>query len=335
MVLYVVARFTGNFVRNFSPEWGFIPEIGVALIIFRSRIRLLVNFMKFLYLDKKDRILAWFTPKHTAMAAGTLALLLAIPFWKESVTGKFVLEPVNQALVRAHVPGRVESIFVGEGDAVAKGAPLADLSNMALRSGLDDAKAKLVLASAQVKGAALSYQGYGNALMEEERSAKHYGQLSEMNGALQLKAPLAGTVVTPKVQQLLGAYLKTGTEFLEIADLSVLRARIYISEYYLYKIKRDETARLQLDGLLKRRDGTVAMVSARPAENPMASVVEAESGSGKAQPHQYYFVDISVENPERDLKPGMTGVARVYGNRRSLGGMAFEEIRNFWGRKLW
>ena len=26
-VLYIVARFAGNFVRNFSPEWGFVPEI--------------------------------------------------------------------------------------------------------------------------------------------------------------------------------------------------------------------------------------------------------------------------------------------------------------------
>ena len=38
-VLYILARFVGNIVRNFSPEWGFIPEIAVALLIFRSRIR--------------------------------------------------------------------------------------------------------------------------------------------------------------------------------------------------------------------------------------------------------------------------------------------------------
>ena len=63
-VLYIAARFVGNIVRNFSPEWGFVPEIAVALLIFRSRIRLLVNFMKFLYLDKKDRIAAWFTPRN-------------------------------------------------------------------------------------------------------------------------------------------------------------------------------------------------------------------------------------------------------------------------------
>jgi hypothetical protein len=31
----------------------------------------------------------------------------------------------------------------------------------------------------------------------------------------------------------------------------------------------------------------------------------------------------------------MTGSARVYGERRSLAGMAAEWIANFWGRKFW
>src|SRR5258707_1646858 len=138
-VLYVVARFTGNFVRNFSPEWGFIPEIGVALIIFRSRIRLLVNFMKFLYLDKRDRIVAWFTPQHTAIAAGILGLLLAIPVWRESVAGDFVLEPVNQAVVRAHVAGAITRIFVREGEEIRPAGLLATLTKLPLQSNLSEA----------------------------------------------------------------------------------------------------------------------------------------------------------------------------------------------------
>lgn len=334
-VLYILARFAGNFVRNFSPEWGFIPELGVAAIIFRSRIRLLVNFMKFLYLDKRDRILAWFTPKHTAMAAGILGLLLAIPVWKESVVGKFVLEPVNQAVVRAHVPGAVSKIFVHEGQIVSKGSTLASLSNVPMQSGLDDAKARLVLASARAKEAALNYQGYGNALMEKERSSKEYGQISEMTAALELRAPIAGTVVTPRVQDQLGAYLKSGSELLEIADLGEMRARIYISEYDLYKIRIGESAKLQFEGVLKRSDGEVSLVSARPATTSQGGSEQTEDDANTARPHQFYFVDIVVANPGNVLKPGMTGVARVYGSRRSVGGMAVEEIKNFWSRKLW
>src|SRR5260370_37895763 len=59
-VLYVLARFVGNVFRNFNPEWSFIPELATAALLFKSRIRTLVNFVKFVYLDKKDPVHAWF-----------------------------------------------------------------------------------------------------------------------------------------------------------------------------------------------------------------------------------------------------------------------------------
>jgi putative peptide zinc metalloprotease protein len=334
-VLFILARFAGNSVRNFSPEWGFIPEVGVALIIFRSRIRLLVNFMKFLYLDKRDRILAWFTPKHTAVAGGILALLLGVPVWKESVVGKFVLEPVDEAVVRAHLPGTISKIFVREGETVSQGTHLATLSNLPLQSGLSDAKAELTLASAKAKAAAFNYQGYGNALMERERLTEQFGQMSKMSAALELVAPISGTVLTPKVQDLLGAYLKPGGELLEIADLAKMRARISISEYEMYKVQKGSQVLLQFGGTLRRWDGQVGLVSARPTQPAREDYNETQAESSATRPHQFYFVDIVVANPDQELKPGMTGVARVYGSRRSFGGMAVEEIKNFWGRKLW
>ena len=332
-ILYIVARFAGNFVRNFSPEWGFIPEISVAGVIFRSRIRLLVNFMKFLYLDKKDRVLAFFTLRNSGIAAGILVLLLGVPVWKESVVGKFVLEPANQVVVRAHVPGTISKIFVREGEAVVQGSPLATLNNMPLQSELNDARAKLVLASNKANAAARNYQGYGNALMEEEQMTKQYGQAEAMNAALELNAPIAGTVVTPRVQDQLGAYLKPGSELLQIADLTQMRARIHISEYEMYKIRAGERAKLQFDGMIRRREGQISLLSTRPSETPQTELEEAELN--ERRPQQFYFVDIVVQNAEHALKPGMSGVARVYGSRRSIGGMGLEEIRNFWGRKLW
>ena len=334
-ILYILASFAGNIVRSFSPEWGFIPELGVAAIIFRSRIRSLVNFMKFLYLDKKDRIMAWFTPQHSAMTVAVMALLLAIPFWKESVVGRFVLEPVDVAQVRAHVPGRVSQIYVREGEFVSKGVLLATLTNLPLQSNLDDARAKLLLASAEARGAEMHYQGYGSALMEKERSQRNYKQLSEMSSNLEFRAPIEGTVITPRVQDQLGAYLRGGAEFVEVANLSQMKARIYTSEYDLYKIRGSQSAKLLLDGMLRRRDGQVALISVQPVQAPPWAVVEAGKEANSIGLQTYYFVDLFVNNPQNELKPGMTGIARVYGSRRSMGGMAFESIRNFWGRKLW
>src|SRR5208282_4055856 len=71
-VLYILARFVGNVFRNFSAEWSFIPELGTAFLIFRSRLRSLGNFMKFLYLDKKDRLRAMSGNWLTLVLGGTL-----------------------------------------------------------------------------------------------------------------------------------------------------------------------------------------------------------------------------------------------------------------------
>jgi len=156
-----------------------------------------------------------------------------------------------------------------------------------------------------------------------------------MRSALELKAPLTGTVVTPKVQDQLGAYLKAGTEFLEMADLSQMRARIFTSEYDMHKIRAGQAAKVQLDGMVRRREGQVVLVSTRPTEPPPWAEEEAGKDETGGRLHQYYFVDILLQNPGGELKPEMTGIARVYGRRRSIGGMALEEVKNFWGRKLW
>jgi hypothetical protein len=114
-VLYIVARFVGNVFRNFNPEWSFIPELATAALIFRSRIRLLVNFMKFVYLDKRDRVRAWFTPQRSvAVAIGVAAFLLS-PLRHDAVVGRFILEPTQRFAMRAEVPGIVTGVYTDEG----------------------------------------------------------------------------------------------------------------------------------------------------------------------------------------------------------------------------
>jgi len=332
-VLYVLARFAGNIVRNFSPEWGFVPEIAVALMIFRSRIQLLVNFMKFVYLDKKDRIRAWFRPRNSLAFATILAVLLALPLWHESASGRFVLEPAQLAVIHARVAGTVIHIDAGEGHQVRSGDALATLRNLPLQSGVEYTRARLSLASERAKATSIHYADYGLALKEKESLASQVQQLSDMESALQITSPIAGTVVTPRVQDLLGSTLKEGQELLQVADLSSMRARIYISEYDLYMIRKDASARLQVQGMFHTWAAQIVSIAARPTETD-AHLLEKAQLQGMNPPH-FYVVDLLVQNPQTILKPGMTGVARVYGERRSVLGLGLETVLNFFGRKLW
>jgi putative peptide zinc metalloprotease protein len=333
MILYVVARFAGNIVRNFSPEWGFIPEILVALLIFRSRIRLLGNFMKFLYLDKKDRIRAWFSSAHRLAVAAGIILLLALPIFRDSVSGRFVLEPLQIEVSRARVPGTVTDVFVEEGQHVAAGTPLAALRNLVLQSDYEQTRAKASMAAERAKAASLHYVDYGSTLKEHEHLVSELQQLSLKNSELQLSSPISGVVITPRVQNLRGSYVAEGQEILRVADLSSLRARIYISEYELSRVQDSASAMLEVGGTLKKWRAQIVSIAPRPTE--MDPNLQGSGNLKGTNPPHFYLVDLIVVNPDSTLKPGMTGYARVYGQRRSAFDAARRSITNFLGRKLW
>ena len=118
-----------------------------------------------------------------------------------------------------------------------------------------------------------------------------------------------------------------------MADVSALRARIYISEYDLSRVRDSAVATLVVGRTLKKWRAQTVSIAPRPTEMDRGLSGNA-SLKGMNPPH-FYLVDLIVPNPDSTLKPGMTGYARVYGQRRSVLGAAWRTISNFFGRKLW
>jgi len=333
LVLYVLAHFVGNVFRNFNPEWSFIPELATAGLIFQSRIRLLVNFMKFVYLDKKDRVRGWFTPRRSlAVVAGMGALLLA-PLRHDAVVGRFILEPYKRVTVRAEVPGIVTDIYADEGKPVESGASLVRLRNLPLQSRLARSESEYIVTSGRAVSATQRYDNFGPLVKERERLAQQTSILSSEATNLELRSPISGVVLTPRVTDRVGTYVTEGTELLEIADLNQLRARIYVSEHDMYKLRVGSHAGLQVEGIPKKWDAYALAVSALSSEiDP--GLADQTQYKGLLPPN-FYLVDLMVANPEGTLKPGMAGTARIYAQRQSLAGFAWQEVRNFIGRKVW
>ncbi len=332
-VLYVLARFVGNVFRNFNPDWSFIPELATAALIFRSRIRNLVNFMKFLYLDKKDRLRAWFGTRQAIASAVLFLLFLFLPFWRESTTGRFVLEPVSVSVIRNPTPGILSAVFSTEGMAIAAGAPIAQLRNRPLESQLGRSLANYQVASMKANSAALRYSNLGASIQERDDLGRQTHELSDVVASLQLTSPISGIVLTPRLADRLGTQLPAGTELAEVADLRQMRARIYISEHDLYKVRVGQPARLQVQGFFQKWDSSVASLA--PVSTDMDPRLSGPNKFEGLHPPNFYVVDLQIANSDARLKPGMVGTGRVYGGRRSMVGLGWDSLSRFISRKVW
>lgn len=333
-VLYVVARFVGNVFRNFNPEWSFIPEIATAGLIFRGRLRTLWNFMRFVYLDKKDRIAAWLAGRQ-ALAIAAIALIVAVlPLRHESSTGYLILEAANRSVIRSAVPGIVTDVYASEGQWVPAGGVVMRLRNQILDSRLAHARADYAVVQRRAVLANLQNSPeFGAANAERDRLGQQTQQLALETAQLDLRSPISGLVLTPQLRDRVGSYLTAGAEVAEIADPRILRARVYVSEHDLSRFHIGSEVRLLVNGSAKKSDASVAAIEPSSSEIP-AGLIDLSQYKG-LHPPNFYVVEVNVANTDGRLKPGMVGVAKVYGERRSLAGGGWQAIRNFFGRRAW
>ncbi len=332
-ILYILARFVGNVFRNFDPDWSFIPELVTAAFIFRSRIRSLVIFMKLVYLDKRDRARSWAIFRHPLYLFGALALFACLPLWHDTVQGRFILEPQHRVFVRALVPGTVTQVYAAEGMQVAAGAPLLQLNNLALRSNQGKNAADYAAAGVRATSALLHYSDYGAATQDRERLAEQMRAVDAQAATLDVSSPIAGVVLTPRMSDRLGSHIAEGTELAEVAELDTMKARMFVSEYDLHRLRVGAPAKVMVEGSTRKLGSTVESIAQRSSEiDP--GLEQPEKLKGLSAPN-FYVVDLPVANPAGALKPGMVGVARIYGPRRSLVGLMWVSVRRGVVRKFW
>ena len=331
-LLFAVLRFCNNVFARYSPQWAFVPALALGLLIFRSRVRALVKFMQTVYLDKRDRIRSWFTaPRIAAVAAATLAILL-LPLWHQTVSARFLLEPVRLAVVRTTVPGEVTDVFVSEGQSVQAGEPLLRMTNTDLESLSAGSGEQLALTGVERVHALLSHGDLGAASQQHLRAGVDQSIADEESARLTARAPIPGVVSSARLHDLVGAYLDAGTLLTEIADTQQMRARIFVHEFEAGRVLPGQDVSLLPDGAFASLRGAVENVQVAPNDLPPA-VENIRQITGGAR-LQYYIADAVVPN-SGFLRSGMTGTAKIVIRRTSLAGILVRELRDFIDRKLW
>lgn len=331
-LIFFISLLLYHIFRYFSPEYGWIPGWIMGFLMFRSRIRKVVRLMKEVYLDKKDRVSAWFTPMRIAACSVAFLIFLALPIWPVFIEGRFMLEPARRAVIRTQVAGVVTQVLTSENQNVQTGAPLVRLENLRLESEAAQANANFREASARATTASLRYTNLGRAEHEREQAAEKNRILAENMQQLSLTSPIDGTVVTPRLQDAVGSYVPEGTQLVEVADLHTMTARIFIPEFGVRDVRVGTRVRLQLDAHLVPINGQ--LVSIAPVSAHLdPGLVEKEQLSGIVAP-PFYVGKVEIPN-DGSFREGMNGTAKLFVHRRSAAAIGARFIRDLVERRFW
>ncbi len=255
-------------------------------------------------------------------AAAALLLLVLVP-WNIRVTGPARAVPGRRIPVTAYVDGIVATVEHREGDVVAAGDVIATLKDDAYRAALAEARAAEQIAEAEVARhrAEGNAAAMGQALSRRGEARARATWAEERLAATRLRAPEAGIVITPRLDERVGQLLAAGAEFAVLAETSSLLAEVAIPE-------RDAT--LLADG----QDVTLKM-NAYPTRTFRGRVSRLGAAVREEGEERFLIAETRVENPSGLLKPGMLGTGKISTGRRPLLVALFRRPARWAATKLW
>ena len=229
------------------------------------------------------------------------------------------LEAVWSTEVSTKADGRIDKLFVEEGDRVTAGMVLARLDMNELAAQVMQAEGQVLQAQATLEQNELNFQRM-NALYKQNAVSAHtldsartqrdlaMGGLQAARGNfLLLKArldnanilsPLSGVVIRRHVQA--GAFSKAGIAIFTVADTSTLLAKAVVGEAQITELALGKSVNVKVDALKGQEfKGTITRLS------PAASV-----------PTRTFTAEVSIPNPDGQIKVGMFANAAVVGQQR-------------------
>jgi RND family efflux transporter MFP subunit len=240
------------------------------------------------------------------------------------------LAPREQVDLAFKVGGYVDDILklpgpdgtvrdVQKGDRVEKSAILARIRDTDYQAKLNQANSSLVEAKASLQQASLEFERYERLFKADALSKNEFDRYKEkldvtrarVTGAesqveqaklnLQdtvLKSPLDALVVAHLVER--GTLVAPGTRAFVLQDLSSVKAVFGVPDYVLKKVKPGDSLAITVEALQNKEfRGTITAVS--PSADQRSRVFE---------------VEITVSNPDLELKDGMIATVKLVGTGR-------------------
>ena len=303
---------------------------------------------------RRKRVVTWLL-----ILGGVAAGAYYVQMGREAA-GPFFVRPLVRAEIHSPISGFLSEVPLDEGDRVSGGGLVARLAVPELDSRLAqtrnevleltikvehcreevtgsrddlDRADKLAKSSAgtqdELRAAQRRAQGCAADLRQVESrlasAREHAKYLEGVAAKLEVRSPVAGLVMTPRLKERAGQFLHEGDLICVVEDPTILRAEMKLPEQEIERVRPGQRVDLKARALpFEPFTGTVER---------LAPAVAVETGPA-AGPNSV-TVYIAIDGLHDDLKPGMTGYARVSCGRGASGRVLGEKLLRFLRTEFW
>jgi len=253
------------------------------------------------------------------------------------------IKPKKNINISAHLPGRIVKIGVEEGQEVKNGDFLLKLDSTQYeanaerdRALIQSYKAELIKSEARLKKDQSFYERqknlYDEQLISKEQleqakvqldisEAQHKSILYQIEQAeASMKStldnlnktiyysPIDGIITSLRVEEgevaIIGTMNNPGTVLMTIADLSVMEVEVEVDETDVIHLRLNQAANVRVDALPNQViQGKVTEIG--------SSALQKLTATTAAQESKDFKVIITLENPPKELKPGLSASADI------------------------
>jgi putative peptide zinc metalloprotease protein len=134
-------------------------------------------------------------------------------------------------------------------------------------------------------------------------------------------APISGVISTPRLTEKIGRKFEKGETIAWIDRVETLTARIFVDEKEIGEVRKGLPVQLR--------------VGAYPDRLFEGKVLEVSPRAGNSNGRGAYEVRLRIQNPHGDLRPGITGYAKLISGERPLREVAFRRLHRYIRTEVW
>ena len=181
-----------------------------------------------------------------------------------SANGTFVAE--QDLNVSSEVGGQITKIFVKEGDFVRAGQVLATTKADRTNVQLDNAKAVLENAKADLKRFESAYQTGGvtaqqleQARLQVKNAQANYNSAAIISGDTSVKSKINGIISSKEVEE--GTLVGAGQTLFNVVNIDQLKLKVTVDEAQVSRLKVGETVKVKPSSSSEEVEGKITFIS--------------------------------------------------------------------------